>query len=255
MVVRQREPVWAPFSPTAAAALAALGKEAHLLPMPGQASDTPGLPPADRHLLRVRWTGTAVALGATIGPDGVSVGFVFAATTITRNDGGDWLADGITVGDYIDIANAEDVANDGLAGPVTDVTAGVVTIASAAFTANADDTTVTFLRNTTLATLTGGETFVSGKWTLREDRNLVPGSIVLTVPGPFTVRDDGKGRLVALGATDERFDGLVNYVTGDWELNIAGFAVGAGDITAAYEHSCLYAPLDIEVEWDALMAQ
>ena len=84
------------------------------------------------------------ATGRTIGPDAVGTGFAFAATTITRNDGGSWISDGFRVGDEVTIANAEDAANDGISGPITVLTAGVITIGSAAFTVNADDQTVTF---------------------------------------------------------------------------------------------------------------
>ena len=79
-----------------------------------------------------------------IGPDAVGTGFAFAATTITRNDGGDWQADGVEIGSLIRVATAEDAGNIETWGPVTAVTAGVVTIASASFVVNADDTTVTF---------------------------------------------------------------------------------------------------------------
>ena len=106
----------------------------------------------------------------------------------------------------------------------------------------------------TILALTGGETFVSGVWPSGHKR-LVPGSIVMTLPGPFTVRDTGDGRLVGVGGGGARFDGTINYVTGDWEMSISGVAIGAGNITAGYEHSCDYAPLDIQIEWDALLAQ
>lgn len=79
-----------------------------------------------------------------IGPD-AATGFVFAATTITRADGGDWT-DVFRVGDYVLIADAEDGANDGTYGPVTAVDAGELTVATAAWTVNAADTTATFRR-------------------------------------------------------------------------------------------------------------
>lgn len=81
-----------------------------------------------------------------IGPDAVGTGFAFAATVITRNDGGDWT-DVFSVGDYVVIANAEDAGNNGTHGPVTAVSASDLTIGSAAFTVNADDTTATFTRS------------------------------------------------------------------------------------------------------------
>lgn len=81
-----------------------------------------------------------------IGPDSTGTGFEFAATVITRNDSGDWT-DVFNVGDYVLIADAEDGANDGTYGPVTAVDADELTIASANFTVNADDQTVTFMKS------------------------------------------------------------------------------------------------------------
>lgn len=89
----------------------------------------------------------AIALtpaGATIGPD-AGTGFEFTATTVIRNDGGDWLTDGLKVGDFVDIALAEDAGNNGRE-VVTDVTALVLTFGAAAFTPNAADTLVTYDR-------------------------------------------------------------------------------------------------------------
>jgi len=103
--------------------------------------------------------------------------------------------------------------------------------------------------------LAGGEAYVSSKWTAALHTRLVPGSIVMTLPGPFTVRDTGDGLLVGVGSGGEQFNGRINYVSGDWELNISGVAIGAGNITAGYEHECLYAPLDFDLEWDALLGQ
>ena len=112
----------------------------------------------------------------------------------------------------------------------------------------------------TLQVLAGGEVALGGP-TFQipgapptDYYNLVPGSIVMTFPGPFTVRDNGAGRLVALGAGGERFDGTINYLTGAWTLALS-VAAGAGNLLVNFEHSCPYAPLDVEVEWDALLAQ
>lgn len=80
----------------------------------------------------------------TIGPD-AATGFVFAATKITRADGGDWT-DVFRVGDYVLIADAEDGANDGTYGPVTSVDADELVVATANWTPNAADTTATFRR-------------------------------------------------------------------------------------------------------------
>lgn len=83
-------------------------------------------------------------------PDATVIGpgnFAFAATTITRADvGGDWRG-AFSVGDYVVNANAEDVGNNGTFGPVTAVSATVLTVASATWTVNAADTTVRFTRS------------------------------------------------------------------------------------------------------------
>ena len=86
-----------------------------------------------------------LTFGPDIGPDAVSTGFAFAATTLTRNDGGNWNTDNYRVGDYITVRSAEDSANDGSYGPITAVdnsVDGAITIATASFTVNADDTLV-----------------------------------------------------------------------------------------------------------------
>jgi hypothetical protein len=71
---------------------------------------------------------------------------VFAATTITRI-AGSWITDGFKLGDQVTIRSAEDAGNIGTFGPITALSATVITIASAAFTVNADDDTATFLPN------------------------------------------------------------------------------------------------------------
>lgn len=88
-----------------------------------------------------------LSFGPDVGPDAVATGFAFTATTITRNDGGNWATDNYRVGDYVQIRSAEDPANIGNFGPITavaDATDGAITIASASFTVNADDTTAIF---------------------------------------------------------------------------------------------------------------
>lgn len=113
----------------------------------------------------------------------------------------------------------------------------------------------------TLLVLAGGETTIGGStFTIpagpTDYFKLAPGSIVMTFPAPgsFVVRDNGAGRLVGLGAGGERFDGTINYVTGAWTLNMNPAAT-VGNLLVDFEHDCSYAPLDVEVEWDALMAQ
>lgn len=88
-----------------------------------------------------------LTFGPDVGPDAVSTGFAFAATTITRNDGGNWADDNYRVGDYVQVRSAEDAGNIGNFGPITavdDSVDGAITIASASFTVNADDTTAIF---------------------------------------------------------------------------------------------------------------
>lgn len=68
----------------------------------------------------------------------------FGATTITRG-AGDWTTV-FAIGDYVTIASAENAANNGLWGPVTNVSALVLTIGSAAFTVNADDDSASISR-------------------------------------------------------------------------------------------------------------
>jgi len=70
----------------------------------------------------------------------------FAATTITRS-AGDWTTDGFKLGDYVTITSAEDAGNIGTFGPITALSATVITIATASFTVNADDDTATFKAN------------------------------------------------------------------------------------------------------------
>ena len=178
MAPTQREPAWAVFAPSVTGSLVPEGNGRHPgIVMPGQTGATPNLPPADRHLLRFRWTGTAVA-----------------AAILQVLAGGE--------------------------------------------------------------TQLGGPTFQIPGVPPTDYFNLVPGSIVMTFPGlpPIPIRDNGSGRLVGLGPAGERFDGTINYLSGAWTLNMDP-AVGAGNLLVDFEHSCPYAPLDVEVEWDALLAQ
>jgi len=86
-----------------------------------------------------------LTFGPDVGPDaGTAPGFDFDTTTITRNDGGNWTTDNYRIGDFIQIRSAEDSGNDGNFGPITavdDAIDGTITIASASFTTNTDDTT------------------------------------------------------------------------------------------------------------------
>jgi hypothetical protein len=71
-----REPTWVSL---ATGSLVQKGKKIHALTMPGQTGATPDLAEAERNLLRVRWTGTAVA-GAT------ALGGMVAATSASDTD-------------------------------------------------------------------------------------------------------------------------------------------------------------------------
>jgi hypothetical protein len=62
----QAVPAWAAFAPTATGSLVQKGRKEHSIIMPGAPSSTPNLPQADRHLLRMRWTGTP-AVGEVLG--------------------------------------------------------------------------------------------------------------------------------------------------------------------------------------------
>lgn len=92
--------------------------------------------------------------------------------------------------------------------------------------------------------------------TLANPQNIAPGSVVVlaSVGGNvITIRDDGAGRLVGQELTgNESADGTIDYLTG--VVTLAFSAATAGNVTADYEHGCLYLPLDISMEWDAEMA-
>jgi hypothetical protein len=79
----------------------------------------------------------------TLGPDTTPTNIAFAATTITRS-AGSWITDGFRLGDRVTIRSAEDAGNIGNFGPITALSTTVITIASGAFTVNADDDTAIF---------------------------------------------------------------------------------------------------------------
>ena len=87
----------------------------------------------------------AVQYFDNITPADGGTGFAFATTTtLTRNDGGDWIAEGYVEGGQITIANAEDAGNNGTF-LISAVTATVIT--STGFTNNLADTTMTAAYN------------------------------------------------------------------------------------------------------------
>ena len=67
---------------------------------------------------------------------------ITTSNVITRNDAGDFVADGFVVGGGIELANSEDPANDGL-WVITVVTTGAITVSGTPLTNNAADTTMT----------------------------------------------------------------------------------------------------------------
>jgi hypothetical protein len=93
--------------------------------------------------------------------------------------------------------------------------------------------------------------------TFANPSSIAPGSIAITVTiggNAFFVRDTGDGRLIGQdpvsGATA---NGTINYLTGELVVTLST-AADAVNITADYEHDCLYLPLDLNIEWDAQMA-
>lgn len=78
------------------------------------------------------------------GPD--ASGFDFTTNTITRNDAGDWAADGYQVGAQVTVLGATTSANNGTF-VLTDVSASVLTVSGSPFTSDTTDTTARFARN------------------------------------------------------------------------------------------------------------
>ena len=100
----------------------------------------------------------------------------------------------------------------------------------------------------TIANPAGETLIVAGGWA-NNHANLVPGSIVITLPtSGNTMVDDGFGNL----ASPQGDFGVIDYVTGAFIIVAAAAETGA--VNADYERDCLYAPLDVDIEWDALMA-
>jgi|CXWL01.1.fsa_nt_gi hypothetical protein len=103
---------------------------------------------------------------------------------------------------------------------------------------------------------------------LTPNSRIAPGSVVFTATVTalaLTIRDDGLGRLVGIrrdanGNVTATADGLINYLTGQWSLDFgppppatAIVPDAATNISASYEHSCPYLPLDVHLEWDVLL--
>ncbi|MBT7538610.1 MAG: hypothetical protein HN683_04680 [Gammaproteobacteria bacterium] len=82
------------------------------------------------------------AVASVIGIDLSGAGTIaFATSTTVTSTTGDWVADGVKVGDSITFQNAEDGAND-VTEVVTAVATLTLTFGAASFTTNADDTAV-----------------------------------------------------------------------------------------------------------------
>ena len=89
-------------------------------------------------------------------------------------------------------------------------------------------------------------------------KSIAPGSVVITATiggNAFTIRDDGAGRLYGQDAvSNEYVTGSIDYLAGTITLTFSA-ATDAVAVTADYEHTCLYLPLDLSLDWDAEMAQ
>lgn len=89
-------------------------------------------------------------------------------------------------------------------------------------------------------------------------RDIAPGSVVIdaTIGGnTLLIRDDGAGRLYGWEATGGTYaTGTIDYRTATVTL-VFSTATDAAAVTADYEHTCLYLPLDVSLRWDAELAQ
>lgn len=88
--------------------------------------------------------------------------------------------------------------------------------------------------------------------------DIAPGSVEITATiggNALVIRDDGAGRLYGWEATGGTYaTGAIDYRTATVTL-VFSTATDAVAVTADYEHSCLYLPIDIHLMWDAEMAQ
>lgn len=95
--------------------------------------------------------------------------------------------------------------------------------------------------------------------TLVSPNDIAPGSVVVTAEvgsNALILRDNGKGRVVGQEATGNAYgDGTINYRTGELVLTFSAITTGVPDVLVDYEHSTLYLPVDISLDWDAQLAQ
>jgi len=216
---------------------------------------------------------TSDGASKVVGPDAVGVGFALSTITerATRNDGGNWYADGYRIGDYVTIANAEDVANNGTWGPLTavqNIADGYIEFdgANSFPTTNADDTLITFVNlkafGGTLAHLPVKASSVSITWrgvgtpvvAAASNNSPATDAIALDFAGRVVVATDmeiipGTVTLTTTVAalpylyTDSAADGTlkdvggdvrgyINYKTGHWALS-AEIVAGLPDAVSA----------------------
>jgi phage tail sheath protein FI len=196
------------------------------------------------------------AIKTSVGPD---AGFAINNGTkrVTRTDGGNWYADGYRIGDYVTIALAEDVGNNGTFGPLATVQNSVngyiqfdpaVTLVT-----NADDTTATFVNLKAFAGAIANTPILEGSVEITwrgvgtpltgEDANespapdgavldfagravvalgmtIIPGSVTLTTTvaaSPYLYTDSAADGILKDSGGDSR--GYIDYDTGHWALS------------------------------------
>ena len=90
--------------------------------------------------------------------------------------------------------------------------------------------------------------------------DIAPGSVIVSVTiggNVMAVRDDGAGRMLGQEIVTNGVEsaiGTIDYETGVITLAFS-VATDAANVLADYEHTCLYLPLDVNLSWDAEMAQ
>lgn len=115
--------------------------------------------------------------------------------------------------------------------------------------------TATVVNNEILGAGTGSKKLFTGT---TAGKNIAPGSMTVTatVGGQaITLRDTGTGRIVGYEATGgASADGTIDYVNGTFEIKFSTAPDNSTNVTAsAYEKDCKYKPLDVRLEWDALL--
>ena len=87
---------------------------------------------------------------------------------------------------------------------------------------------------------------------------IAPGSLVINftaAAAPAKLRDDGKGRIVGfgnvVGTNQTAGDGVIDYLNGIISFSFPAGCADVAAVTADFEHTCAYQPLDVYAEWDA----